>query len=536
MGLFSWWQQGEQEPASADLRTRRPGEKGVSIYEHVAAHAAADAPGLLPGGERLPDEAVAARRAAVAAGREEPSVEPLVVLLRTYCQAPSGENLRAVYEHVVRHPVLKQAGELFDALLAAERPPADRLHALAHTFATEGGDREPVKLGILLLGLFRRSDDLPILRTLGRHDEFTRYAATALTNCVPNGEEEVWALAQEVRGWGRIHLVKRLLASKNPRIRNWLLREGFRNTVKAEQLALQCAAAGGLRETLSAEQVDEALLTSVGELLLALLGRDRAKAAIDQYRHAVEAVERYLVHLESHPPSVSHFLAVSAILAFATDSSGPSAARAKRGWTQPRRDAIEARCRAYLKRPEWPAVIRTALAAKDDAALSAAERVAAMLRLTTWETHWKHLCEAAESPVRWRAVIAQCPDGHLTQVVAVAESRLPLKDLAREAEATDALARHQACLAAVLKAVARTPGLGHELLKVGLRCPLDEARAAAAEALHRWGPEFFPQELRHTVGFAASVEPVPSIRKAMKALLAVEKGRANPAERGGKPH
>ncbi len=525
MGLFSWWQQGEQATGTVDLRSRRGGERAKSIYEHLLAHGDAEGLGLLPGGERLPDEAVAARRAAMQE-QSEPAIETLLGLVRAYCEAPTGESLRAVYEHAVRHPALGEVSALFTSLLTAEGLSPERLHHLARALATEGGDREPVKLGILLLGLFRRSEDLPVLRTLGRHEEFARHAATALLNCVKDGEEEVWQLARHLSGWGRIRLVKRLLNTRDRRIRDWLLREGFRNSIRNEHLALGCAEAGGLREALAESEVDEELLLAAGEILQALLNRDSAKGSIDEYPEGVEVVESYLLHLEGRPPAVPHSLAVSAILAFVTESAALWSARAARGWTAGRREAIEAQCRAYLARPEWPAVVRTALTADDDALLAAAERVAVMLGIVTWERHWKVLLESPQSPLRWRVVIAQCPDGHLTQVVSLAEERLPLKQLAREAEDAaeiESRTREQACLAAVLKAVARTPGLGQDLIKVGLRCPLTEARAAAVEALSQWGPEQFPEGLRHTLGFAASVEPVEAIRSAMRSLLAGER-------------
>jgi hypothetical protein len=104
------------------------------------------------------------------------------------------------------------------------------LPLLARWLATEAPDRGAVKFGLALLGHCGDFRDEEILLTLGRHEEFTLYAAVALTNTMLDPELALWDLAKHVHGWGRIQLVGRLAGTENPNIKNWMLRGGGTKT------------------------------------------------------------------------------------------------------------------------------------------------------------------------------------------------------------------------------------------------------------------------------------------------------------------
>src|SRR6516225_10111196 len=178
---------------------------------------------------------------------------------------------------------------------------------LADSFVTESPDREPVKFGIAILGLFRVPEDQELFQTLGRHDEFTLFCAVALANAAENSEESLWTLARNVCGWGRIHVVERLARTANPAIKGWLLREGFRNSVMYEYLAGICARGGGLLAALSEPHVDRELLTSAGEMIRALISGGPAEG-IDDYEDARPVIESYLGHMASSAETVEDFL------------------------------------------------------------------------------------------------------------------------------------------------------------------------------------------------------------------------------------
>src|SRR5262249_5598142 len=158
----------------------------------------------------------------------------------------------AVYHHVIAEHVVSIIDPVIEATVNEAGLNHQRLYELAHSFVTEAPDREPVKFGIAILGLFRNPDDAELFETLGPHDELTLFWAVA-RKTAGEAAAALWALARNVTGWGRIHVVERLADTENPAVKDWLLREGYRNSVMYEYLAATCARAGGLLAALSAD-------------------------------------------------------------------------------------------------------------------------------------------------------------------------------------------------------------------------------------------------------------------------------------------
>ena len=170
----------------------------------------------------------------------------LLHLVKTYCEAPSRANKAKLYEYVIQNPVVSLIDPLLQSLAAESRLNHHRLFELARSLAAQSPDRETVKLGIALLGLFRSDDNLEIFRTLGRHDEFTMYCGVALENTADEPEGELGALRRMFTAGVELHIVERLESTNNAEIKEWLLRDGYKNSVMYEYLAYTCATTGGL--------------------------------------------------------------------------------------------------------------------------------------------------------------------------------------------------------------------------------------------------------------------------------------------------
>ena len=91
---------------------------------------------------------------------------------------------------------------IIEALVGSDRLNHERLYEMAYSFVTEAPDREPVKFGIGILGLYRDPENEPIFQTIGRHEEFTLYCGVALSNLSDDPEPSLWTLARDVNGWG----------------------------------------------------------------------------------------------------------------------------------------------------------------------------------------------------------------------------------------------------------------------------------------------------------------------------------------------
>jgi hypothetical protein len=77
-----------------------------------------------------------------------------------------------------------------------------------------------------------------VVRRLGSYDEFTLLSVWNMEHW-DNGNDEIFALAKKVRGWGRIHAVERL-EPESEEICDWLLREGGNNDVMNAYSSLTC--------------------------------------------------------------------------------------------------------------------------------------------------------------------------------------------------------------------------------------------------------------------------------------------------------
>lgn len=169
-----------------------------------------------------------------------------------------------------------------------------RVREIGRWLAENGTRRGAVALGIVLLGVAGDTRDRSLLLLLGALDGLTLYVAVALLRSQPDRDRAVFDLARRVVGWGRIHAVERLTGTQDPEIRAWLLREGFRNAIVHEYLALIAATTGDLADALaSSDPVDDELLDGAGSILFALCGGLPGKDMRD-YADGPVAFDRFL--------------------------------------------------------------------------------------------------------------------------------------------------------------------------------------------------------------------------------------------------
>ena len=421
---------------------------------------------------------------------------------------PSDRNLAKLYDAVADpdtidlvDPLLARLGEL--------QPDGDALHDLGRWLATTAPDRGPVKVGIAVLGITGIDDELDVLRTLGAHEEFTLYVAVALTNRLdgPEAETELWALAAAVDGWGRIHCVERLGGTRDPHIRDWILREGFRNSVMYEYLAYTAATTGGLLDALRPPMVDRELLTAAGEILEALVNGGPAES-LDHYAAGADAVDAFLDLMRRRAETIRDYHAVASIRSYLTAETG-WAERTRLGWTATRRAAFEATCDEILGRSWWNDRIAAGLASTDPVELWQADQAARLHGIDTFDLL---VTRIEDDPLNgpWFQAWQQADRGRAERLVALARDRLPLDEIATgpadEMGFGPGWLPHTA-LDWALERLGDHVGIGADLVLVGLRSPVTRNRNRSLDVLRRWppppsaatpDPSFCPRSARHS--------------------------------------
>jgi len=519
---------GAEEPIPA-----LPWERKPSIYEHVETHVQAGK--LVDDGQDLPDEeqtfAGSQIRWAAGAmdgvathhmgGSDGDGATALLNVVGDYCKAPSVENKLKVYERIMQTRTVGVIDPFIQELRQTSDINFNRLYELAKSFAIEATDREPVKLGIALLGLFREDQDRELFRTLGRHDEFTLFCAVALANGEGDPEQELWELAKSVHGWGRVHIVERLAKTEDPAIKDWLLREGYKNSVMYEYLAYTCATGGGLLSALERENVDAELLASSGDIIKALLSGGPAED-IDTYDDGAAVIEHYLNHLRARATSIPDLLGVAAVRSFLANAEADWEGRSSRGWTPELRASLLEQCNKAIEQPLWRQLVLKGLESSDEQAFHLANQAASILGIDTWEYHWKRLQAEPTDSGRWFHTMQCSGPEHVGAVVDFAMRALPLtaiaKGPAQELGMGKEFQPHQ-CLGSVLQGLQAFPGYGVRLIEVGLKSPVVSNRNGALRALAAWGKMNWPQGMEATLAETMAQEPEKKVRESIQKVI-----------------
>lgn len=517
MGLF--WNRGQRV---WDLGTvQPPWEPRPSIYGHIRDHVVPGQPGLAEGGETLPDErddgglkfASGAMDGAFGhhyGGTDDARAKLLHRTLTVVLDDASPRKLDKLYRLLVDGSALESVDALLDLIVDGPELDAERLEQLAVWLATKAPDREPVKLGIALLGIITGSDHRGLLMTLGRHEELTLYVAVALQN-TSDPEAGLFELARLVDGWGRIQLVERLAATENPAIKAWMLREGYKNSIMYEYLAHVCATTGGLAAALQADHVDADLLLGAAELLSALIWGGPA-ADIDDYDDAIPVVDRYLLHLGPRPDVIAHLLTVASIRSFVTERA--------QAWPQQVRARIRHRCNEIVSLPHWRTLVERDLDSDDPRTFHAADQAARDVGVDPWPRHLARL-EAGRDDSWFDAMRTDDP-ARIDRVLELASRRIPLDEIATGAADELGLGldwQHHGNLNWVLEGLHRFPGKGWSFIRAGANSPVVRNRSMAVRALAAWDRGAWPADAEPYLTGLRDREPDEDVRAWITKLL-----------------
>jgi len=522
--------------------TKPPWEpERVAIWDHLNAHIEPDELGLTEGGLDLPDEEPISEEGGLrwAAGAEDgvfghhmeaAAVDQLVhdevQAFKTVLRWPSRARLSTLYELLASNRALTAIDPLLERIVEEARDgrlQEKRLRELAIWLARRAPDRDPVKVAIASLGLFHDPELRDLFLTFGRHDEFTLFSAVALANLETNSERSLWELARHVDGWGRIHIVERLAGTNDPQIRQWLLREGYRNSVMLEYTALIAATTGGLLDALRAPEPDEELLVGAGEILSALVaGQGGPAEGIEDYQDGAEAVGTYLEHLEAgRGKDLSHLLAVRPILRFLEEDDADWPRREQMGWSPGLRQEMVRRCKEILARPSWREEVLATLANPAPSTYWQASEAAKIVGIDAWPQHLRLIEGGSLNLTAWHGAAGTEDPARMRKLVEVAERVLDLEELASGPATSLGFGPLHQLFAAheqMVGQLARFPGQGWPLVEAGLRSPVIRIRHAAIRTLEAWGRGEWPPETTDLLDQATAQEPDDEVRKALERL------------------
>ncbi|MCP3926507.1 MAG: hypothetical protein GY714_28440 [Desulfobacterales bacterium] len=508
-----------------------------SIYSHIKKNL--DSKGKLkPAGEKLPDDerffkpgdlrwvaggldGALGRHSSGSNTEEAEKVAKLIVEI-----AKTGEKSKKIdlYNLLKEDSLLDFLDSSLELIIEKNPEQQPYLYDFARWLILKSPDRGPLKFGISLMGLLSDVFSLEDLIILSKHEEFTLFSATALSNTLAEPETILWDIAKKVDGWGRIHLVERLLDTKSSEIKSWFITEGYKNSIMYEYLAYSCAVAGDLHLVLSKPVISLNMIESAGEIIRALIAGGPAED-IDDYEHAADLIFHYIEHLESHATSIQHFLNSHDILEFIQEEDSWKDRAKINGWDRYERNDMEASLKRIIENPRWKLIVSTSLGSlnyKENLLFWEITRAAKLLNINVWGVYWKKLNKMPHDQGSWYDIMVEADHSKIDEVLSFAKEVLPLSELSTgpsdDMGFGDEFNLHS-CLDCILQELREFPGKGFEFIKTGFKSPVVRNRNMSLQALYEWGKDNWPSETESFLESIIDEEPEEDIRKNIKKLI-----------------
>jgi hypothetical protein len=194
----------------------------------------------------------------------------------------------------------------------------------------------------------------------------------------------------------------------------------------------------------------------------------------------------------------------------------------RNGWTFENRDEAIVLANQVLQKPFWREIVEKALTAKEDKNFYPAARAAELLGIDTWNLFWKRLNKKPLEGSRWFFVMKKVNNERIDKIVALAESVLPLEQVATGPSNEMGLGPqyqvHQ-CLDFIVQDLKQFPEKGWGLIVTSLKSPVIRNRNMALNALDAWGMDHWPEGTKQLLLAASQLEPEQKIKDRIEQLL-----------------
>ncbi len=274
--------------------------------------------------------------------KDDPALHEILALISAgYLQ--SEERLNSYFDDAVKGPRMLSLIDGLQGWISGHREELDpgMLYRFAGHIIRESRRPECVKLGLSLLEMLHGTPEEEaelrrVISTLALCDEFTLFCLYVIRGW-EDGAAQLFRLAKLVHGWGRIFLVHELPADSQE-VRDWLLREGWRNTVLSNYSTRLCAQRGGLPELLAREELTTEEWTAARELTTALL-EEQPLPGLSAMEEGPAMLEDLLRHAARTALTAEDRSALEQLLPYLTENG-----REGEAW-----EALARRCRGLLE-------------------------------------------------------------------------------------------------------------------------------------------------------------------------------------------
>lgn len=452
--------------------------------------------------------------------KEKDKVISISKLLRQQIIKPSNVTRRETYIAFMDDDILGYIDPLLELLRKQSDLNFQGLYDEAKWFAKEGAHRGVVKIGIALMGLFNCEQDEELLMTLGKHEEFTLFVSVAIKNGFASPNQKLFELVKSVHGWGKIHLVERLVADTDE-IKDWLLRDGCYNSIMPEYLAYTCAVKANLKDALESQSIDKVLYEGTGLIISALITGGPAED-VDDYDESKSVIVDFLRHSLMHCNTLSDLLVITDIKDFLEQEDEVWQKRLEIGWDKETRDNCLVACKKIIAKDKWEEIIWNELGAEDNYKKYCATRAARALGIDTWKQLYAELNIRPLDSGLYYELMRTDNKERVKKLVAFAEENLPLKAIATGPGTELGLGsefKAHGCLDFLLQDLHKYEGVGGKLILTGLNSAVIRNRNMALKALEAWNKSSWPEGTADTLNQLFKTEPDSEVKKRIENIL-----------------
>lgn len=389
--------------------------------------------------------------------------------------------------------------------LRREGPDAAHVREIGRWLARSAPDRSAVKFGLALLGVVP-PPDIETMLTLGAHDDFTLYAVVGLKNSGA-GERELFELARRVHGWGRIEVVERLADTTDSDVREWLLREGYQNSIIYEYLAPICARAGDLASRLAPDDVDDDLVASAGEMLEAIAAGNPGPP-FSEYPDLAIAIDHYLRHLDRRQCTLRERRFVSALRNLVSEPDDLDLDEIERSRLLSVADS-------FLARTHFRALVEPALRAPDPKTFWDAKLAAVDLGIDIYDAVVERIENSLDEHPLWFDLMAATTPDHIDASLDLGRRIVDIQSIATGPSPAIGLGPTFDAHVQVgwfLQGLADHPGNDWDFIAAGLESPSIQNRNGALRALQRWPRDSWPHEAPSSIELLLRAEVDAKVR------------------------
>lgn len=507
-------------------------ETNDSILRHLKANLNEDG-SLNESVEKLPDEKKADDEIKFAPGlmdamfgadeseESKSRIKQLVSLIKRIAKNGDNQSKSNFYREITEsESVIGIIDEFLQSLGQSSLPIEPYLFSFANKLATKTNNRNSVKFGIAILGLCQNKKPIDDIKILGLHDEFTVFSTVALSNLSDNLVKDLWELAKQVDGWGKIQLVDRLAEMKlNSEIKDWLVFDGYKNNIMYEYLALTCAQNGMLNEKLKTEKISDELYSSASDIIVALMDEGPA-VGMSGYNESSETIENFIRHSKTRNLNISNYITLHRIKDYLEES--PEDNETLINWNQNDLSNCLIDINELLNSKDWAEEVKIALKSSDNIEYWNGKQAAQKLGIDLWDTVWKKLQQNPLDSSAWYDVTAKAKENNVDEVIDFAIKNLPLEFLGSGPKDSmgigDDYQKHSS-LDSVITFLENYPKKGEKLILVGLDSPVTRNRNMAIRVLSKWKAENWSKEVTEKVNKLKGIEPNEDTKKNIERLL-----------------